>query len=78
MMSTAGQKRSLVGAARHVWQLGKFRAYYRGLSVRLSLLLLILSPKPTVDWSRRSLSVCRLSTYCCIFSHLVTGTPLLT
>ncbi|KAH0839862.1 mitochondrial carrier [Lanmaoa asiatica] len=35
MMSTTGQKRSLAGAARRVWQLGRFRAFYRGLSIGL-------------------------------------------
>ncbi|KIK94699.1 hypothetical protein PAXRUDRAFT_11892 [Paxillus rubicundulus Ve08.2h10] len=36
MMSAAGgQKRSLVGAARHIWQLGGFRTFYRGLSIGL-------------------------------------------
>lgn len=59
-MSIAGQKRSLVGAARHVWQLGKFRAYYRGLSVSLSLFLCTILPESIVDRSCRSFSVCRL------------------
>ncbi|KAF8450601.1 mitochondrial carrier domain-containing protein [Boletus edulis BED1] len=35
MMSTTGQKRNLLGAARHVWQLGQFRAFYRGLTIGL-------------------------------------------
>ncbi|KIJ70031.1 hypothetical protein HYDPIDRAFT_121357 [Hydnomerulius pinastri MD-312] len=35
MSSTGGQKRSLLGAARHVWQLGGVRAYYRGLTIGL-------------------------------------------
>lgn len=34
MMSNAGgQKRTLIEATRHVWALGGFGAYYRGLSV---------------------------------------------
>jgi solute carrier family 25 phosphate transporter 23/24/25/41 len=40
MSSTGGQKRHLVDAARRVWQLGGLRAFYRGLTVRLSLLAL--------------------------------------
>jgi len=35
MMSNTGRKRSLASAARHVWQLGKFRAFYRGLTIGL-------------------------------------------
>jgi len=35
MSSTGDQKRSLVGAARRVWQLGRFRAFYRGLTIGL-------------------------------------------
>lgn len=35
MSSTGGQKRSLVDAARRVWQLGRFRAFYRGLTIGL-------------------------------------------
>jgi len=35
MMSTTGRKRTLLGAARHVWQLGQFRAFYRGLTIGL-------------------------------------------
>ncbi|KAF9247285.1 mitochondrial carrier [Melanogaster broomeanus] len=35
MSATGGRKRSLVGAARHVWQLGGMRAFYRGLTIGL-------------------------------------------
>ncbi|KAK7470582.1 hypothetical protein VKT23_002006 [Stygiomarasmius scandens] len=35
MSNTGGQKRTLIEATRHVWALGKFRAYYRGLSIGL-------------------------------------------
>ncbi|KAG8218571.1 mitochondrial carrier, partial [Butyriboletus roseoflavus] len=35
MMSTTGQKRSLANSARHVWRLGQFRAFYRGLTIGL-------------------------------------------
>ncbi|KAJ3753300.1 mitochondrial carrier [Lentinula raphanica] len=36
MMSSSGQqKRTLIQAAKHVWALGGFRAYYRGLSIGL-------------------------------------------
>lgn len=35
MMSNAGEpKRTLASAAKRVWALGRFRAYYRGLGVR--------------------------------------------
>jgi hypothetical protein len=38
MMSTTGdQKRTLVAAARRLWGLGGLPAYYRGLTVRISL-----------------------------------------
>ncbi|KAF8913961.1 mitochondrial carrier domain-containing protein [Gymnopilus junonius] len=33
MMSSTAQKRNLIGAMRHVYQLGGLRAYYRGLTV---------------------------------------------
>lgn len=37
MMSSTGlQKRTLMAAARRLWAIGGIRAYYRGLSVRLS------------------------------------------
>ncbi|KAK0206675.1 mitochondrial carrier [Desarmillaria ectypa] len=35
MMSNTGTRRTLMSAARHVWRLGGFRAYYRGLTVGL-------------------------------------------
>ncbi|KAJ3882887.1 mitochondrial carrier [Lentinula edodes] len=35
MSSTGQQKRTLIQAAKHVWTLGGFRAYYRGLSIGL-------------------------------------------
>ncbi|KAH7914187.1 mitochondrial carrier [Hygrophoropsis aurantiaca] len=35
MSSTGDQKRTLVGAARRVWQLGGMRAFYRGLTIGL-------------------------------------------
>lgn len=34
MMSSTGERRSLVEAARRVWGLGGMRAFYRGLTVR--------------------------------------------
>ncbi|KAJ4478192.1 mitochondrial carrier [Lentinula aciculospora] len=34
MSSTGQQKRTLIQAAKHVWTLGGFHAYYRGLSVK--------------------------------------------
>lgn len=37
MMSNAGERRALTDAIRHLWSLGGFRAYYRGLSVRQHL-----------------------------------------
>jgi len=35
MSSTGDQQRTLVAAARRLWQLGGFRAYYRGLTIGL-------------------------------------------
>ncbi|KZT20402.1 mitochondrial carrier [Neolentinus lepideus HHB14362 ss-1] len=35
MSSTGEQRRTLIGAARRVWQLGGLRAYYRGLTIGL-------------------------------------------
>ncbi|EPQ59905.1 hypothetical protein GLOTRDRAFT_34751 [Gloeophyllum trabeum ATCC 11539] len=35
MSSTGEQRRTLIGAARRVWQLGGIRAYYRGLTIGL-------------------------------------------
>ncbi|KAH7887680.1 mitochondrial carrier [Phlebopus sp. FC_14] len=35
MSTTGGQKRGLVDAARHIWQLGGMRAFYRGLGIGL-------------------------------------------
>ncbi|KAK1236501.1 hypothetical protein PQX77_000278 [Marasmius sp. AFHP31] len=35
MMSSTGQKRALLDAARQVWKLGGLRAYYRGLAIGL-------------------------------------------
>jgi len=41
MMSNTGeQQRNLPDAIRHLWKLGKFRAYYRGLSVRYMFMTL--------------------------------------
>jgi solute carrier family 25 (mitochondrial phosphate transporter), member 23/24/25/41 len=37
MSSTGAQKRTLASAAKRVWALGGFRAYYRGLGVRIRL-----------------------------------------
>lgn len=34
MSSTGNQKRTLVAAVRHIWQLGGVRYFYRGLTVR--------------------------------------------
>lgn len=35
MSNTSVQERTFASAIRHVWKLGGFRAYYRGLSVCL-------------------------------------------
>lgn len=35
MMSNTGTRRTLMSAVRHVWRLGGFRAYYRGLTIGL-------------------------------------------
>ncbi|KAL0576914.1 hypothetical protein V5O48_005060 [Marasmius crinis-equi] len=35
MMSSTGQRRTLLDAARHLWGLGGLRAYYRGLAIGL-------------------------------------------
>ncbi|KII95124.1 hypothetical protein PLICRDRAFT_202930 [Plicaturopsis crispa FD-325 SS-3] len=35
MSNTGDQKRTLVAAARHLWRMGGFRAYYRGLQIGL-------------------------------------------
>lgn len=35
MSNRGGSERTFASAIRHVWRLGGFRAYYRGLSVRL-------------------------------------------
>lgn len=35
MMSNTGTRRTLMSAVRHVWKLGGFRAYYRGLTIGL-------------------------------------------
>jgi len=69
MMSTTGdQKRTLVAAARRVWQLGGVPAYYRGLTVRQSLLCMRAFIYICVaDWAYRRISVGR-STVSCIFS----------
>jgi solute carrier family 25 phosphate transporter 23/24/25/41 len=68
MMSTTGdQKRTLVAAARRVWQLGGVPAYYRGLTVRRSLLCMRAFIYICVaDWAHRRIPVGR-STVSCIF-----------
>lgn len=47
MSSTGQQKRTLIQAAKHVWTLGGFRAYYRGLSVG-KIIPLILDPSDSL------------------------------
>ena len=40
MSSTGDTRRSMVDAAKRIWGLGGFRAYYRGLGVRVFLAIL--------------------------------------
>lgn len=61
MSSTGQQKRSLVGAIRHLWAVGGVRAYYRGLSVRASYRgkILTYGDLGRVDWFSRRFPVRR-------------------
>jgi len=59
MSNTSASERTFASAIRHVWRLGGFRAYYRGLSVRL-----VRTPNTVklnfylkIDWVGRRLSV---------------------
>lgn len=70
MMSTAGQKRSVASAARHVWQLGQFRAFYRGLGVSIPLCFALFPPNSTIDWTYRGFSVCH-PLKCCRVFHII-------
>jgi solute carrier family 25 (mitochondrial phosphate transporter), member 23/24/25/41 len=58
MSSKGDQQRTLVAAARRVWQLGGFRAYYRGLTVRTSLpWMRTLINTNSADWAHWCFSV---------------------
>lgn len=61
MSSAGGQRRSLREAAARVWQLGGFRAYYRGLAVSSFCLAFFVHTfvdgASLLDWPRWSLPV---------------------
>jgi len=59
MSNTSANKRTFASAIRHVWGLGGFRAYYRGLTVRLVRVVTksLCKVYLIIDWLGRRLPV---------------------